>query len=87
VNGERLAHVIDPRTGRPIRHRLASATVIDDSAVRADALATALMVLGPDEGLTLAAKLNVAALFLVRQPDGAFAERTSRAFDEAIATP
>jgi FAD:protein FMN transferase len=85
VNGELLAHVIDPRTGRPIRHRLASATVIDERAVRADALATALMVLGPDEGLALAGRLDVAALFLVRLPDGTFDERTSEAFDREMA--
>lgn len=85
VDGVPLAHVIDPRSGRPIRHRLASATVIDDSAARADALATALMVVGPDEGLALASRLNVAALFLVRQPDGTFGERASEAFDNLVA--
>ena len=46
VEGRRLSHTIDPRTGRPVTHRLASASVIDPLCVRADALATALGVLG-----------------------------------------
>jgi thiamine biosynthesis lipoprotein len=80
VNGRRLAHILDPRTGRPLAHRLASVTVIDDLAVRADGLATALMVLGGDEGIALATKLNVAALF-VERAGGGFSERTTPRFD------
>jgi thiamine biosynthesis lipoprotein len=77
INGIRVTHIIDPRSGRPIDHRLASATVVTDHAVRADALATALMVLGPDEGMALAERLNLAALFLVRLEDGTFEQRRS----------
>ena len=58
MNGRRLGHIIDPRTARPVDHRLASATVVASSCARADALATALMVLGPDEGLALAGRLE-----------------------------
>ena len=46
VDGQRVAHILDPRTGRPLTHRLASVTVIDPLAVRADAFDTALMVSG-----------------------------------------
>ncbi len=81
VDGVRLSHILDPRTGRPITNRLASVTVIDDLSVRADAFATALMVLGPDEGLALSERLNLAALFLVRDANGGFLERTSSRFD------
>lgn len=81
VDGERIAHLLDPRTGRPIRHRLASVTVIDALAVRADALSTALMVLGPDDGLALAARLDLAALFIVRTDAGGFTERATPRFD------
>jgi thiamine biosynthesis lipoprotein len=56
-------------------------TVIDELAVRADAFATALMVLGPDAGMALAERLNLAALFLVREAEGGFLERTSSRFD------
>ena len=81
VDGVRLTHILDPRTGRPITNRLASVTVIDDLSVRADAFATALMVLGLDEGLALSERLNLAALFLVRDEQGGFLERTSSRFD------
>jgi thiamine biosynthesis lipoprotein len=81
VDGVRFSHILDPRTGRPISSQLASVTVIDELAVRADAFATALMVLGPDAGMALAERLNLAALFLVREAEGGFLERTSSRFD------
>jgi FAD:protein FMN transferase len=84
IDGQRVTHIIDPRTGRPIAHRLASVTVIDELAVRADAFDTALMVLGTDEGLALATKLNLAALFIERSGDN-FAERTTPRFEALVA--
>jgi FAD:protein FMN transferase len=78
VDGVRMSHIIDPRSGRPIGHRLASVTVVDPSCMRADALATALMVLGPDEALSLARRLDLAVLLLVRNAADGF---------EALATP
>lgn len=81
VDGERVGHIIDPRSGRPVSHGLASVTVVDSRAVRADGLATALMVLGPDEGLALARRLRLAALFIVRTRDGQFEQRSTPEFD------
>ncbi len=49
VGGMRYGHTIDPRTGRPAMNRLLSATVVADACADADALATALLVMGPDE--------------------------------------
>ncbi len=49
-DGVRISHTIDPRTGRPVTHRLASVRVIHPSCMTADALATAISVLGPEEG-------------------------------------
>jgi thiamine biosynthesis lipoprotein len=80
-DGVRYSHTIDPRTGRPITHRLASVTVVHpESAALADAWATALNVLGPDEGLALAEQLELAAYFLVRT-DAGFEVRTSSAYE------
>jgi thiamine biosynthesis lipoprotein len=76
-NGERVSHTIDPRTGRPITHDLASVSVIHSSCMTADALATALEVLGPDEGYEMAEVLELPALFLVRTGDDQFVERPS----------
>lgn len=64
--GQRFSHTIDARTGRPVMHDLAAVTVIDASAAYADAMATALLVLGPDAGPALAEQLHIAAYFLVR---------------------
>ncbi|MCO4761668.1 MAG: FAD:protein FMN transferase [Myxococcales bacterium] len=82
VNGKRVSHTIDPRTGHPIAHKLASVSVLAKSCARADAWATALNVLGPTEGLALANKLDLAAYFLVRQPDGQFAGSQSAKWPE-----
>ncbi len=60
------SHTIDPRTGRPVTHRLASASVFAPTAMEADAWATALMVLGPSEGYNLACERDLAALFILR---------------------
>ena len=76
VDGTRYSHTIDPNTGRPVTHRLASVSVIAPTCAEADALATALNVLGPSRGLELARREGVAALFLVGDPDNLEAEAT-----------
>jgi thiamine biosynthesis lipoprotein len=84
--GRRRSHVIDPRTGEPIAHGLASATVVDRDGARADALATALLVLGPDEGRALAARERLAARLVRREADGTYAEWSTPSF-EALVPP
>ena len=76
-DGVRFSHTIDPRTGRPISHSLASVTVLSNEAMLADAWATALMVLGEEEGYKLAEKKQLAAYFLFRQDDGFMSKATS----------
>lgn len=66
VDGKRFSHTINPSTGKPITHTLASVTVVAASCAQADALATALNVLGPVEGYALAEKLSLAAYFIIR---------------------
>jgi thiamine biosynthesis lipoprotein len=56
IDGRRYHHIIDPRTGQPADKAL-SATVLNPSAELADALATALCVMGPEKGLALVARL------------------------------
>ena len=60
VGDVRFSHTIDPRTGYPISHALASVSVVDELSVRADGLTTALAVLGPDEGYELAVEQDLA---------------------------
>lgn len=77
-NGHRYSHTIDPTTGRPITHGLASVTVIAASTMYADALATGLLVLGPEKGYALAKRLGLAAFFIVKTKRG-FTQRSTPA--------
>ncbi|WP_342665432.1 FAD:protein FMN transferase [Psychromonas arctica] len=79
-DGIRYSHTIDPATGRPISHKLVSVTVIDKSSMVADALATAITVLGPENGLKFANKLNQPVFLLIKQDDG-FIESYTPAFE------
>lgn len=69
-DGIRYSHTIDPRSGRPVRHTLTAVTVVHPSAAYADAMATALLVLGFEEGQRFANDHAIAAYFAVRQGDG-----------------
>ena len=66
VGRQRYSHIIDPRTGRPPAGNLASVSVVHDSCATSSALATALFVLGAEEGLRLATSEGIACLFLLR---------------------
>lgn len=79
-DGRRYPHTIDPRTGRPIDHGVAVVTVLDASCMRADALSTALTVMGLQAGLPWAAQRGIAALFVTRRSDGGLDEQVTPAF-------
>lgn len=78
-DGRRYSHTLDPQTGAPIAHRLASVTVVDPSTLRADGLSTLLLVLGPERGLAFAERQGIAAFFVTREGDG-FVSQASSAF-------
>jgi thiamine biosynthesis lipoprotein len=83
-DGLRYSHTIDPRTGRPIEHALASVTVLHPEAAWADAWATALHVLGPEAGYALAESAGLAVYFIVRGADD-FTVRQTPAFTPHLA--
>jgi thiamine biosynthesis lipoprotein len=68
--GRRWSHSIDPRNGQPVGPALAGVTVLHAQCMQADALATVLTVLGPDEGARFADAHGIAALFSVRDAEG-----------------
>ncbi len=68
VEGVRVDHVIDPRIAAPADNGVASATVVHERAMLADAYATAVMVLGEDAGLALADNLGFAVYVLISEP-------------------
>ncbi len=80
-DGVRYSHTIDPRSARPVTHRLASVTVIHLSCMTADAYATALMVMGEDEAFRFATAHDLAVMLLVRGEEGDFTEHSTPAFE------
>jgi thiamine biosynthesis lipoprotein len=80
---ERYSHTIDPTTGYPVTHNLASVTVLHPSAMWADGYATALNVLGPAAGFALAERLGLPALFIIREESG-FDERYTAPMGKAL---
>lgn len=78
--GRRRSHVIDPRSGRPVEHDLVSVSVLAAQAARADAWATALLVLGPEAGWRVAEREGLAVLF-VRDRGGRLEARGNPALD------
>jgi thiamine biosynthesis lipoprotein len=79
-DGKRYSHTLDPHSGAPVTHRLASVTVVDPSTLRADGLSTLLMVLGPERGYAFAERRDIAAFFVVRSDNG-FDSRATPAFE------
>lgn len=83
-NGVRYSHTIDPKTGWPINHRLVSVTVVHPSSMTADGLATAIEVMGPEQGLAFA-EANDLAVYLISKDEQGFIEQASAAFTQLIA--
>jgi thiamine biosynthesis lipoprotein len=70
IDGVRYGHILDPRSGLPVRWQGYSVSVLHPEAARADAWATALSVLGPEDGLALAESLGLSVLFVVQVEGG-----------------
>ncbi|SHH36917.1 thiamine biosynthesis lipoprotein [Cognatiyoonia sediminum] len=88
VDGQRFSHLIDPTTGRPVDHTTASATVLAENAMLADAWSTAMLILGREQGIAIADRQGIAVQFVERDPAAAnlqFKTETSAAFDQLTA--
>lgn len=68
--GQRYSHTIDPSTGRPVRHQLASVTVLAATSAEADALATALMAMGDQRAREFCQREKIAAYLMIHQGNG-----------------
>ncbi len=80
--GKHVSHIIDPRTGYPVPHRLVSVSVIASDAMTADAWATAIMVLGLDEGIALADSAGMEVFGILLEPDGRLTTRFTKGFPQ-----
>lgn len=84
-NGRRRAHILDPRTGYPVEHNVASVTVVAPDCMTADGLATALFVMGWDLGAPwLAQWPDTAALFIFRVGETQFVARATSGFEAMV---
>ncbi len=80
-DGVRFSHVIDPRTGRPVANGVVSVSVTAATCARADGLATALMVMGVEDGLKLVDSLDdTECLMVVRDAEGNLVDHFSKGF-------
>lgn len=83
VDGVLYSHTIDPLSGMPISHSLASVTVIAETTAVADALATAFSVMGIEKAMALANNNNISAYFVLKTADD-FSESYSVGFTQFI---
>lgn len=83
IGGRAYSHIIDPRTGYPVKHGVVSTSVVAPNCTLADGLATALMVMGPEKGIALLNRLDdVEGLIIVQKADGSLENYWSRGFKD-----
>ncbi|MBI2423803.1 MAG: FAD:protein FMN transferase [Candidatus Hydrogenedentes bacterium] len=87
VDGVRRSHTIDPSTGRPIEHQIASVTVIHKECMWADAYATALNVMGPERAKAFAETHQLAVFLILHDGKNGFEEWASPRFEPFIHVP
>jgi FAD:protein FMN transferase len=84
LDGRSYSHIIDPRTGYPVRNGVVSASVMAENCTLADGLATALMVLGPQKGMALLNTMpGVEGLVVVHHSDGSLENHWSKGLADA----
>lgn len=83
AQGRRLSHILDPKTGWPVQHRVGGISVVAADSTTADALGTTLFVLGLEEGLKfIETWTNAAALFIVHESEGRVRQIPSSRFHQ-----
>ena len=81
VDGKFYSHILDPRSGYPVTNGIVSVSVLADTCTVADGLATGIMVMGVEEGLALANRLEgVECLIVTRGKQGQFKNHFSNRF-------
>ena len=83
IDGVMYSHIIDPRTGYPVQNKVAGVTIIALDCTMADGLATAVVVMGKENGMALIEQLpDVEGLIIVRDPDGNLRGFPSTGFED-----
>lgn len=83
-DGKRYSHIIDSRTGRPIEHKLASASVIAPTPLEANAWDISMMVLGPEKALQVAKEQGL-PVYLISKTEQGFSVQMTEAFRQFLA--
>lgn len=78
IEGKRYSHLFDPKTAKPLQTDLLAVSVLHQSCMLADAFATALFALGAESGTAFCQRNKIAALFLIRNPEGITEIRTEQ---------
>ena len=84
ADGQIYSHTLDPATGKPVVHGLASVTVLDIDAGFADAIATAFLVMGIEKTMVLAKEKNLRVLAILRHGPDEFEEIYSPAMQQYL---
>ncbi len=85
TNEGKAHHILDPKTGAPVKSNVVSVTVFAPTCTEADGLGTAMLVMGPDKGIAwIESHPPFQALFLTSEPDG-FVQRMSAGFSQYLA--
>jgi thiamine biosynthesis lipoprotein len=84
VQGKIYSHIIDPKTGYPVDNQVVSASVIAGTCTFADALATALMVMDPEDSLVLVDSLEHVECLIIQKTPAGFTEFASHGFHDFV---
>jgi thiamine biosynthesis lipoprotein len=84
IDGQTYSHVINPETGRPVNHNLASVTVLHPSNMMADAFATMFLVMGADKTITYAEQQKLPVFLVLRKGDALEYRQSSRFNDFVV---
>lgn len=69
LKGKKFCHIINPQTGYPVDSAIIQVTVVAETCIDADALATALMVMGKEKGIELIEKLANTEVVIIEEKE------------------
>ncbi|MFN3916195.1 MAG: FAD:protein FMN transferase [Flavobacteriales bacterium] len=84
VEGKKYSHAIHPHSGFPVEHNLLSVSVVTDNCAFADAIATAVLVMGTEKGITFLTNKRIEGYFIEAGSDGGFLITQTNGFEALL---